>query len=104
MIYRLTTFVGSNVDELRLIYRDCQTQFENKLGVFVLYLRLLLEIFIMLYGLQFDQSSEIESSQGLCQAEAICMLTLESWRFLVLDEVSFCVRSLPNRSRNQARS
>ena len=69
----ISRFVGWDVGELRPVYRDCQTQLEKKLGVFVLYLRLLLEIFIMLYGLQFDQSSWIESSQGLCQAEVKCI-------------------------------
>ena len=32
------------------------------------------------------------------------MLTLESWRFPVLGEVSFCIETLPNRQRNGARS
>ena len=34
----------------------------------------------------------------------IFMLTLESRRFLVLGEVSFCIRTLPNCKRNQAKS
>ena len=33
-----------------------------------------------------------------------CMLTLESWRFPVLGEVSFCVRTLLNCKRNKVRS
>ena len=32
------------------------------------------------------------------------MLILESWRFLVLGEVSFRIRTLPNRQRNRART
>ena len=34
----------------------------------------------------------------------IYMLTLVSWRFPALSEVSFCVRTFPNCQRNRARS
>ena len=45
------------------------------------------------------------SLQGMADFLAnICMLSLESQRFPVLGEVSFCVRTLPNRQRNVPRS
>ena len=44
---------------------------------------------------------EIDPYPPLCHTK---MLTLESRRFPMLGEVSFCTRTLPNRFRNGARS